>query len=175
MGDSRLLRVASPVCQFDTPELRELVRDMLDTMRHAGGLGLAAPQLGENLQVVTFGSAYFERANRVPETVLVNPSIVPVSTDVEERWEGCLSVPGMRGAVRRFSVVRYRGFDEHGKPIDRVAEGLHARIVQHECDHLVGTLYPTLVADYSKLRFKRRATRWPDCSTDFRRRATEVA
>ena len=156
MGDPRLLRIAEPVDHFDTPELHALVEDMFDTMRHANGAGLAAPQIGVDLQVVIFGFAQNERypeAQPVPETVLINPIITPVSHDMEEGWEGCLSVPGLRGAVQRYSMIRYQGFDQYGSPIERLAEGFHARVVQHECDHLIGKLYPMRVTDFSKFGF----------------------
>lgn len=156
MGDPRLLRVAQPVREFGTPELQALLRDMADTMQAAGGVGLAAPQIGEDIQVVLFG---FERSERypdappVPRTVLCNPVIEPLSDAEEEGWEGCLSVPGLRGLVPRFSRIRYRGFDLDGNPIDREVEGFHARVVQHECDHLIGRLYPTRMRDLTKLGF----------------------
>lgn len=156
MGDPRLLRIAQPVREFGTPELQALLRDMVDTMQAAGGVGLAAPQIGEDLQVVLFG---FERSERypdappVPRTVLCNPVIEPLSDAEEEGWEGCLSVPGLRGLVPRFSRIRYRGFDLDGHPIDREVEGFHARVVQHECDHLIGRLYPTRMRDLTKLGF----------------------
>jgi peptide deformylase len=156
MGDPRLLRIAAPVEHFDTAELHELVADMFDTMRAANGAGLAAPQIGVDLQVVIFGfghNARYPDAPTVPETVLINPVITPVSQDMEEGWEGCLSVPGMRGVVNRYSMLRYEGFDQFGRPIDRVAEGFHARVVQHECDHLIGKLYPMRVTDFSKFGF----------------------
>ncbi|HTJ92937.1 MAG TPA: peptide deformylase [Pararobbsia sp.] len=156
MGDPRLLRIAAPVEHFDTPALHELVADMFDTMRAASGAGLAAPQIGVDLQVVIFGFGQNPRypdAPTVPETVLINPIITPVSQDMEEGWEGCLSVPGMRGAVSRYSMLRYEGFDQYGQPIDRVAEGFHARVVQHECDHLIGKLYPMRVTDFAKFGF----------------------
>jgi peptide deformylase len=156
MGDPRLLRIAAPVEHFDTLELHALVADMFDTMRAANGAGLAAPQIGVDLQVVIFGfghNARYPDAPTVPETVLINPVITPVSQDMEEGWEGCLSVPGMRGVVNRYSMLRYEGFDQFGRPIDRVAEGFHARVVQHECDHLIGKLYPMRVTDFSKFGF----------------------
>ncbi|GAB6849537.1 peptide deformylase [Paraburkholderia kururiensis] len=156
MGDPRLLGIARPVDHFDTPELHELIADMFDTMHEANGAGLAAPQIGVDLQVVIFGFGQNERypdAPPVPETVLINPIIHPVSQDQEEGWEGCLSVPGLRGMVNRFSMIRYEGFDQFGKPIDRVAEGFHARVVQHECDHLIGKLYPMRITDFSKFGF----------------------
>jgi len=156
MGDPRLLRIAESVDHFDTPELHALVEDMFDTMRHANGAGLAAPQIGVDLQVVIFGFAHNERypeAEPVPETVLINPIITPVSHDMEEGWEVCLSVPGLRGAVQRYSMIRYQGFDQYGSPIERLAEGFHARVVQHECDHLIGKLYPMRITDFSKFGF----------------------
>jgi peptide deformylase len=156
MGDPRLLRIAAPVEHFDTPELHALVTDMFDTMRAASGAGLAAPQIGVDLQVVIFGfgkNPRYPDAATVPETVLINPTITPVSQDMEEGWEGCLSVPGLRGAVSRYSMLRYEGFDQYGQPIDRVAEGFHARVVQHECDHLIGKLYPMRVTDFAKFGF----------------------
>ena len=156
MGDPRLLRIAKPVEHFGTPELDELVADMFETMKHANGAGLAAPQIGVDLQVVIFGFEHNERypdAPEVPETVLINPVITPLTQDMEEGWEGCLSVPGMRGMVNRYSMLRYEGFDQHGHAIDRVAEGFHARVVQHECDHLIGKLYPMRITDFSKFGF----------------------
>ncbi|ALS62119.1 MULTISPECIES: peptide deformylase [Pandoraea] len=156
MGDPRLLRIAKSVEHFDTPELHELVADMFDTMRHADGAGLAAPQIGVDLQVVIFGFEHNDRypdAPEVPETVLINPVITPLTQDMEEGWEGCLSVPGLRGMVSRYSMLRYEGFDQYGKSIDRIAEGFHARVVQHECDHLIGKLYPMRITDFSKFGF----------------------
>ncbi|AJC17308.1 MULTISPECIES: peptide deformylase [Pandoraea] len=156
MGDPRLLRIAKPVEQFGTPELDELIADMFETMKHANGAGLAAPQIGVDLQVVIFGFEHNERypdAPEVPETVLINPVITPLTQDMEEGWEGCLSVPGLRGMVNRYSMLRYEGFDQHGHAIDRVAEGFHARVVQHECDHLIGKLYPMRITDFSKFGF----------------------
>ncbi|MFT3821789.1 MAG: peptide deformylase [Rubrivivax sp.] len=156
MGDPRLLRVAQTVQAFGTPELLALVDDLQDTMVAARGAGLAAPQIGVDLQVVLFG---FDRNDRypdappVPRTVLVNPVITPLSDAEEEGWEGCLSVPGLRGWVPRWSRIRYQGLDEQGRAIDREAEGFHARVVQHECDHLIGRLYPTRMRDLTKLGF----------------------
>jgi len=156
MGDPRLLRVAQPVPAFDTPELHALIADMFDTMAAAGGVGLAAPQIGVDLQLVIFG---FERSERypdapaVPRTVLLNPVITPLSPEMEEGWEGCLSVPGLRGKVPRHLRIRYTGFDPQGRVIDREAEGFHARVVQHECDHLVGRLYPTRITDLTQFGF----------------------
>jgi len=156
MGDARLLRIAEPVREFGTRELRELVADMFDTMKAANGAGLAAPQIGVNLQLVIFGFDHNERypeAPPVPMTVLLNPVIEPLSGEQVEGWEGCLSVPGLRGVVPRFSRIRYRGFDVDGKPLEREADGFHARVVQHECDHLIGRLYPTRMTDLTKLGF----------------------
>lgn len=157
MGDPRLLRVAQPVTAFDTPALRALIQDLQDTMAAAQGAGLAAPQIGVDLQVVIFGTdapnPRYPDAPPVPRTVLVNPVITPLSTDEEEGWEGCLSVPGLRGVVPRWRRIRYTGFDPEGRPIDRVAEGFHARVVQHECDHLQGVLYPMRVRDFSRFGY----------------------
>jgi len=156
MGDPRLLRIAQPVERFDTPELHELISDMFEVMRAAKGVGLAAPQIGVDLQLVIFGFGHSERypdAPPVPETILINPVITPLSQDNEEGWEGCLSVPGLRGMVSRYSMIRYQGFDQYGAPIDRVAQGFHARVVQHECDHLIGKLYPMRITDFSKFGF----------------------
>lgn len=156
MGDPRLLRIAQPVDHFDTPELHALIADMFETMHAANGAGLAAPQIGVDQQVVIFGFGHNERyteAPSVPETVLINPTITPISHDTEQGWEGCLSVPGMRGMVGRFSMIRYHGFDQYGQPIERVAQGFHARVVQHECDHLLGKLYPMRITDFSKFGF----------------------
>ncbi|WP_028009177.1 peptide deformylase [Solimonas flava] len=156
MGDARLLRVAEPVEDFGSPELQALVEDMFDTMRHLDGAGLAAPQIGVGLRVVVFGfaaNARYPDAPAVPETILVNPVLEPLSDEMEEGWEGCLSVPGLRGVVARHRHLRYRGFDLDGRPIERVAEGFHARVVQHECDHLDGILYPMRVRDFSRFGF----------------------
>jgi peptide deformylase len=156
MGDPRLLRVAQPVREFGTSELRALIDDMFDTMAAARGVGLAAPQIGEDLQLVIFGVDHNERypdAPTVPMTVLLNPTIMPLGDEMEEGWEGCLSVPGLRGAVPRYLRIRYSGFDPDGRRIDREAEGFHARMVQHECDHLVGRLYPTRMRDLTKLGY----------------------
>ena len=157
MGDPRLLRVAQPVRAFDTPELRALVADMQDTMTAANGAGLAAPQIGVDLQLVIFGTdapnPRYPDAPPVPRTVLLNPVITPLGDEEEEGWEGCLSVPGLRGVVPRWSHIQYNGFDPQGRPIERIAEGFHARVVQHECDHLEGKLYPMRVRDFSKFGF----------------------
>ncbi|MEO8459141.1 MAG: peptide deformylase [Dokdonella sp.] len=156
MGDPRLLRVARPVEHFDTPELETLIDDMFETMQAAGGVGLAAPQIGIDLQLVIFG---FERSERyldapeVPQTILLNPDITPLGDEREDGWEGCLSVPGMRGLVPRHARIRYCGFDQSGKPIEREASGFHARVVQHECDHLNGILYPMRITDFTRFGF----------------------
>ena len=156
MGDPRLLRVAQTVQAFGTPALRELIADMFETMEAANGAGLAAPQIGVDLQLVIFGFERNERypeAGAVPRTVLINPIITPLSLDEEEGWEGCLSVPGLRGRVPRYARIRYSGLDPQGEPIEREAEGFHARVVQHECDHLIGRLYPTRMRDLTQLGF----------------------
>ena len=171
MGDARLLRIAQPVSRFDTDELHLLITDLLDTMRAADGAGLAAPQIGIDLQVVIFGTntpnPRYPEAPLVPRTVLINPRIeaLPPATldpaqppmpgqplEVED-WEGCLSVPGLRGKVPRFARIRYTGFDQFGDSVDRVVEGFHARVVQHECDHLIGKLYPMRMRDFSQFGF----------------------
>jgi peptide deformylase len=186
MGDPRLLRIAEPVREFNTPELRALLQDMQETMQAANGAGLAAPQIGVNSQVVIFGSGQinprYPDAPPVPRTVLINPVLTPIfkenkplaginiektaiesiafdlqfhssQEDMEEGWEGCLSVPGLRGSVSRFQSIRYQGVDELGQPIDRIVDGFHARVVQHECDHLHGILYPMRVKDFSRFGF----------------------
>lgn len=156
MGDPRLLQVARPVEAFDTTALHALIADMFDTMRAAQGVGLAAPQIGVDLALVTFGfarSARYPDAPEVPETILLNPIIEPLSDEEEEGWEGCLSVPGMRGVVPRIKHIRYSGRDPKGAPIVRTAEGFHARVVQHECDHLIGKLYPMRMRDFSRFGF----------------------
>lgn len=157
MGDPRLLRVAQPVTAFDTPELHALIRDMEDTMADANGAGLAAPQIGVDLQVVIFGTGAsnprYPDAPVVPRTVLLNPVITPLDAEEEEGWEGCLSVPGLRGVVPRWRRIRYQGFTPDGGRVDREAEGFHARVVQHECDHLQGMLYPMRVRDFSRFGY----------------------
>ena len=156
MGDLRLLEKSQPVEAFGTPQLRELIADMRDTMAHLNGAGLAAPQIGVPLQVVIFGvtrNPRYPDAEEVPDTVLVNPVITPIGAEMEEDWEGCLSVPGMRGVVPRFKTLRYQAFDESGNPIDRSVAGFHARVVQHECDHLDGILYPMRMRDMSQFGF----------------------
>lgn len=157
MGDPRLWRTAQPVTAFDTPDLHQLVTDLHDTMQAANGAGLAAPQIGVDLQVVIFGSdlpnpRYPDRP-LVPPTVLINPMITPLDAAQAEDWEGCLSVPGLRGRVPRWNRIRYTGLDVLGQPIERIAEGFHARVVQHECDHLIGTLYPQRMSDLRQLGF----------------------
>lgn len=150
MGDPTLLQVSQPVINFGTPELAELLADMRETMIDASGAGLAAPQVGVPLRVVIFGMASNPRypdAEPVPDTVLINPVLTPLGDEMEEGWEGCLSVPGMRGLVPRYTRLRYTGFDEQGLPIDRTVDGFHARVVQHEVDHLDGVLYPTRIRD----------------------------
>jgi len=156
MGDRRLLERSSPVERFDTPELHALLQDMRDTMDALNGAGLAAPQIGEQLRVVIFGVARNPRypsAEPVPYTVLINPIITPLSEDLEEGWEGCLSVPGMRGVVPRYTQLRYQGYDQFGVPIDRSVSGFHARVVQHEYDHLDGILYPMRIRDMRNFGF----------------------
>jgi peptide deformylase len=157
MGDPRLLRMAQPVTAFDTDELHLLITDMLDTMRAANGAGLAAPQIGVDLQLVIFGSndcnpRYPDRPT-VPPTVLINPTITSIGHEEVSDWEGCLSVPGLRGVVPRWAHIRYTGFDQYGDPIDRTVSGFHARVVQHECDHLWGKLYPMRVRDFAQFGY----------------------
>jgi len=158
MGDQRLLRVAQPVTEFGTPQLTALLQDMRDTMAHLDGAGLAAPQIGVDLRVVIFGGIANPRypdAPDVADTVLINPELFPLSSEEEEGWEGCLSVPGLRGWVPRWKHLRYAGFDEGGQRFERVVEGFHARVVQHECDHLDGLLYPMRVRDFRRFGFIR--------------------
>ena len=162
MGDSRLLLVSRPIEHFDTPELHFLVADMFETMHAANGAGLAAPQIGVDRRLVIFGHGPSQEANprypdadAVPETVLINPVITPLTEEVEDGWEGCLSVPGLRGVVPRLTKLRYSGFDQYGKPIERVATAFHARVVQHECDHLDGILYPMRIRDFSRFGYIR--------------------
>jgi peptide deformylase len=158
MGDPRLLRVSQRVDAFDTPELHELVSDMEETMRALSGAGLAAPQIGVGLQVVIFGVEFnprYPEAEPVPYTVLINPELEPAGEDMQEGWEGCLSVPGMRGLVPRYKRLRYRGVDQYGKPIDRIVSDFHARVVQHEVDHLMGILYPMRIRDMRSFGFTR--------------------
>jgi peptide deformylase len=157
MGDPRLLRIAPQVTQFDTDELHLLITDMLDTMAAANGAGLAAPQIGVDVQLVIFGTdavnPRYPDAPVVPRTVLINPVITALDSDIETGWEGCLSVPGMRGVVPRHARIRYTGFDQYGDAIDRTVDGFHARVVQHECDHLIGTLYPMRMTDFTQFGF----------------------
>lgn len=156
MGEPRLLEVAQKVKKFSTPELDTLIQDMQETMEALNGAGLAAPQIGVGLQVVIFGvkrNPRYPDAEEVPYTVLVNPELAPLTEETEEDWEGCLSVPGLRGMVPRFARLRYRGRDQYGRPIDRSVEGFHARVVQHECDHLQGILYPMRITDFRTFGF----------------------
>ena len=156
MGDPRLLRVAEPVREFGTSEMDALIADMFDTMHHANGAGLAAPQIGVNLQLVIYGfkqNARYPEAPEVPETVLINPVLTPLSEQTEEAFEGCLSVPGLRGSVPRFTQLRYEGVDQFGHKISRDVDGFHARVVQHEVDHLLGILYPMRIVDFSQFGY----------------------
>jgi peptide deformylase len=156
MGDPRLLQVAKPLESFDTPELHALLTDMHDTMAALNGAGLAAPQIGVSQQVVIFGvgrNPRYPQAEEVPYTVLINPKLEPLDDQMEDGWEGCLSVPGMRGLVPRHARVRYRGYDQYGTPIDRSVSGFHARVVQHEVDHLLGILYPMRIRDLRNFGF----------------------
>jgi len=156
MGDPRLLAKASPVEDFHSEELKQLLVDMRDTMAYLNGAGLAAPQIGVGLRVVIFGvteNPRYPGVEEVPDTVLINPEITPLSEEMEEGWEGCLSVPGMRGWVPRWRRLRYRGFNEKGTPFEREVEGFHARVVQHEVDHLDGILYPMRIRDLTKFGF----------------------
>lgn len=156
MGDSRLLQKAKPVESFDTSELHALLQDMRDTMAALNGAGLAAPQIGVSRQVVIFGvsrNPRYPQAEEVPYTILINPVVDPLDATMEEGWEGCLSIPGMRGLVPRYVRVRYRGYDEYGRPIDRTVSGFHARVVQHEVDHLNGILYPMRIRDLRNFGF----------------------
>lgn len=156
MGDPVLLQVAKPVTQFDTPELYALIGDMQDTMAHMNGAGIAAPQIGVSLQVVIFGvgaNPRYPDADQVPYTVLINPVLTPIHDEMEDGWEGCLSVPGMRGIVPRHTRLHYAGFDQFGNPIDRLVSGFHARVVQHECDHLNGILYPMRIKNLKDFGF----------------------
>ncbi len=156
MGDPRLLRIAEPVQAFDTPELHALIEDMFETMEAAQGAGLAAPQIGIDLQLVIFGFGKIQRypdEPPVPRTVLINPVVTPLDDEIELGWEGCLSVPGLRGRVPRLARIRYSGLDPQGLPLEREADGFHARVVQHECDHLIGRLYPTRMTDLTQFGF----------------------
>ena len=157
LGDPRLYRVAEPVTEFDTPELHQLLRDMQDSMAALNGAGLAAPQIGENHRVVIFGAentSRYPETSDVPATVLINPQIEVLDNQRQGMWEGCLSVPGMRGYVERSAHIRYRGFDQYGSIIDREVEGFHAIVVQHECDHLDGILYPMILTDMTRFGFE---------------------
>ena len=156
MGDPILLQIAQPVTQFNTPELHNLIKDMQDTMAHMDGAGIAAPQIGVSLQVVIFGvgsNPRYPDAEQVPYTVLINPTLLRINDEMEEGWEGCLSVPGMRGIVPRYTKLHYKGFDQYGEVIDRVVSGFHARVVQHECDHLMGVLYPMRIKNLKDFGF----------------------
>ena len=156
MGDPRLLAVAQPVAEFGTPDLENLLTDMRETMRNLNGAGLAAPQIGVGLRVVIFGfeeNPRYPDADPVPYTVLINPELTPIGAEQDEDWEGCLSVPGMRGLVPRYRHLRYTGFDAAGTPIDRTVRDFHARVVQHEVDHLDGILYPRRIRDLSQFGF----------------------
>jgi peptide deformylase len=157
MGDPRLLRVSEPVRQFDRPELHALIADMRDTMAALSGAGLAAPQIAVAQRVVIFGTGApnprYPEAPVVPVTILINPTLIPLGAETEEGWEGCLSVPGLRGMVPRYRELRYQGFDERGAPIDRQVSGFHARVVQHEVDHLDGILYPMRMKDLRNFGF----------------------
>ena len=156
MGDPRLWQKSMPVTRFNTKELSELLTDMRDTMAHLNGAGLAAPQIGVLLRVVIFGvqaNPRYPGVEEVPDTVLINPEITPLGEEMEDGWEGCLSVPGMRGVVPRVARLRYSGFDEHGAKFTREAQGFHARVVQHECDHLDGILYPMRIRDFTRFGF----------------------
>lgn len=157
MGDARLLRIAEPIAAFNTPELHSLIADMRETMAAVNGAGLAAPQIGINLQLVIFGGTEvnprYPNHPLIPITVLLNPVITPMDDEEQLDWEGCLSVPGLRGEVPRWARIRYTGFDEFGQTIDRTVDGFHARVVQHECDHLIGKLYPMRVRDFTKFGY----------------------
>jgi len=156
MGDPLLLQKAAPVERFDTPELHALIQDMWDTMEAMDGAGIAAPQIGVSLRVAIFGvgkNPRYPDAEQVPYTVLINPVLTPIGETMEDGWEGCLSVPGMRGVVPRYVRLHYTGFDQYGKPIDRMVSGFHARVVQHEYDHLDGILYPMRIQDMSQFGF----------------------
>ena len=156
MGHPILLEVAKPVEKFNTSELDSIIEDMIDTMKENDGAGLAAPQIGLGMQLVIFGFDSNERypeADQVPFTVLINPVITPIGDEEEDGWEGCLSVPGLMGVVPRFKKIRYQGKDQHGNEIDREVDGFHARVVQHECDHLIGKLYPMRIRDFSQFGY----------------------
>lgn len=168
MGEPLLFRKAEPVMEFNTPELDRLIEDMFDTMAAYNGAGLAAPQIGVSKRVVIFGVAANPRypdAEVVPTTILINPMLHPIGNDMEEGWEGCLSVPGLRGVVNRHRQLRYTGFDQKGNPIDRTVSGFHARVVQHECDHLDGILYPMRMTDLRRLGYEEVLFRGPALSS----------
>lgn len=156
MGDPVLLQVAAPIERFDTPELHALIQDMQDTMQYMNGAGIAAPQIGVSSRVVIFGvgaNPRYPDAEEVPYTVLINPQLTPLADEMEDGWEGCLSVPGMRGVVPRYTQLHYSGFDQYGNAIDRTVTGFHARVVQHECDHLDGILYPMRIREMARFGF----------------------
>lgn len=156
MGDPRLLCQAQPVSEFASAALYALLQDMQDTMRHLNGAGLAAPQIGVDLQVVIFGfesNPRYPDAEPVPHTVLINPQVTPLGDEEEEGWEGCLSLPGLRGWVPRYRHLRYGGYDAEGNFFEREVSGFHARVVQHECDHLAGILYPMRIRDFTRFGF----------------------
>ena len=156
MGEPLLLEKAQPITAFNTPDLHALIQDMQDTMSAMDGAGIAAPQIGVSLQVVIFGvgsNPRYPDAEQVPYTVLINPTLKPVGDEIEEGWEGCLSVPGLRGVVPRYTRLNYTGFDQFGNAIDRLVSGFHARVVQHECDHLAGILYPMRITDLTKFGY----------------------
>ena len=156
MGDPRLLEVSKPIIDLNDIDLDQLIQDMIDTMEANDGAGLAAPQIGINIQLVIFGFKKNDRypdAEEVPFTVLINPKITPMDDELEDGWEGCLSVPGLRGVVPRYKKISYQGIDQYGKKIERTVDGFHARVVQHECDHLFGILYPMRIKDFSKFGF----------------------
>ena len=161
MGEPLLLQIAQPITQFNTAQLHALIEDMQDTMRAMNGAGIAAPQIGTSLQVVIFGQKQdsleknprYPDADVVPYTVLINPTLTPINDQMEDGWEGCLSVPGMRGVVPRYLTLHYSGFDQFGNVIDRLVSGFHARVVQHECDHLNGILYPMRITDLSQFGY----------------------
>ncbi len=156
MGDPRLLEKSKPIKDLNAIDLDQLIQDMIDTMEANDGAGLAAPQIGINIQLVIFGFKKNDRypdAEEVPFTVLINPKITPIGDEIEDGWEGCLSVPGLRGVVPRYKKISYQGIDQYGKKIERNVDGFHARVVQHECDHLFGILYPMRIKDFTKFGF----------------------
>ena len=156
MGDPRLLEVSKPIIDLNDIDLDQLIQDMIDTMEANDGAGLAAPQIGINIQLVIFGFKKNDRypdAEEVPFTVLINPNITPIGDEIEDGWEGCLSVPGLRGIVPRYKTISYQGIDQHGKKIERKVDGFHSRVVQHECDHLFGILYPMRIKDFTRFGF----------------------